>query len=253
MGDLIDFNEAKGVLQMDEAELQNLVTRGELRAFRSGGTMKFKRADVEGFKKERETEPTIIIPAEQTAASIDAPPTEALQIDLPDDCGIDESAATVVPGGDAGTEEIVFDDSDLEILPVDDESASAVTSEITVQEAAVGAPSRMVEETVEIEEDDIEVEEDYDESPSGRRSASSRMSSVPSRRISAAYEAAPGSPAMTAVLIVTAATMIFLGSVFGVILWKGYGTDGGDGTYVKYVPNYLSGLYDAVKEIGTGK
>ena len=247
MGDLIDFNEAKQVLQMEESELQNLVTKGELRAFRSGGTMKFKRSDVEGFKKERETEPTIIIPAEQQAvgAPIDAPPTEALQIDIPDDLGIDESAATVVPEGtDTGTEEIVFDDSDLEILPVDDEAASAVTSEITVQEVAVGAAAPMAQETIEVEED-VEVEEEE------RESRRERMSSVASRRVSAAYEAAPGNPIFSAILILSAATMIFLGSVFGVILWKGYGKPNEqDGTYVMYVPNYLQGVYDSLKDMG---
>ena len=249
MGDLIDFNEARGILQMEESELQNLVTKGELRAFRSGGTMKFKRSDVEGFKKERETEPTIIIPAEQQGgmAPVDAPPTEALQIDVPDDLGIDESAATVVPeSADTGTEEIVFDDSDLEILPVDDDSASAVTSEITVQEVAVGAPAPAMEREIEVE-DDIEVEEDR---PS-RRSASQRVSAVPSRRVSAAYEAAPGSPLFSAVLVLTAAAMVFLGSVFGVVLWKGYGSvNKTDGTYVKYVPNYLEGITESLVDLG---
>jgi len=249
MGDLIEFSEAKQFLQMEDAELQGLVTKGELRAFRSGGTMKFKRADVENFKRERETEPTIIIPAEQQAASvpapIEAPPTEALQIGLPDDFGIDESAATVVPEStDTGTEEIVFDDSDLEILPVDDEAASAVTSEITVQEVAVGAA---VEETVSVADDDIEVEDDLDEAP--RRRGSERMSSVPSRRVSAAYEAAPGSPIFSALLILSAAALIFIGSVFGVMLWKGYGADK-EGEWVRYVPNYLEGTYESMKDVG---
>jgi len=248
MGDLIEFTEAKQFLQMEDAELQGLVTKGELRAFRSGGTMKFKRADVENFKRERETEPTIIIPAEDQAASVpaplDAPPTEALQIGLPDDLGIDESAATVVPeSADTGTEEIVFDDSDLEILPVDDDAAAAVTSEITVQEVAVGAP---IEETISVEEDDIEIDDDE---PAPRRGRSDRMSSVPSRRVSAAYEAAPGSPVFSALLILSAAALIFIGSVFGVMLWKGYGDDK-EGAWVRYTPNYLEGTYDSLKTFG---
>ena len=58
---------------------------------------------------------------------------------------------------------------------------------------------------------------------------------------------------MTALLMVTAIVMIFLGSVFGVILWKEYGKHNDDGTYVKYVPNYLSSFYDGVRDIGEPK
>jgi len=89
-GRMLDFTQALSELQMSEAELQNLTAKGELRAFRSGGTMKFRKADIDYLKNERATEPTIQIPAEGS-----------------------------------GREEIVFEDSDLEILPLDGDANAA--------------------------------------------------------------------------------------------------------------------------------
>ena len=120
--DLIDFADALDRLQMTEAELTNLVARGDLRVIRSGGKPKFRPDDIDALKSERETEPTIIIPAGGAAPA----PSESgpITIDLAHDLGVDESAATVVPEGvDTGTEEIVFDESDLEVLPLDEDSA----------------------------------------------------------------------------------------------------------------------------------
>src|SRR5438045_6563008 len=48
-------------LQVDEEELKKLVCQGELRGFRDGTSMKFKKEDVLNLKKGRETEPTIIL------------------------------------------------------------------------------------------------------------------------------------------------------------------------------------------------
>src|SRR5436309_10919474 len=62
-GELLDAREAMSLLGINENELQTLVARGDLRAFRSAGTMKFRRDDVVSLKSEKGTEPTIIIPA----------------------------------------------------------------------------------------------------------------------------------------------------------------------------------------------
>src|SRR5947208_10307231 len=62
-GELLDAREAMGMLGINEGELQTLVARGDLRAFRSAGTMKFRRDDVVTLKSDKGTEPTIIIPA----------------------------------------------------------------------------------------------------------------------------------------------------------------------------------------------
>src|SRR5262249_27113447 len=62
-GELLDAREAMTILGINENELQTLVARGDLRAFRSAGTMKFRRDDVSTLKTEKGTEPTIILPA----------------------------------------------------------------------------------------------------------------------------------------------------------------------------------------------
>src|SRR5437868_3405490 len=61
-GELLDAREAMSVLGINESELQTMVARGDLRAFRSAGTMKFRRDDVVGIKTEKKTEPTIVMP-----------------------------------------------------------------------------------------------------------------------------------------------------------------------------------------------
>src|ERR1043165_8405098 len=62
-GELLDAREAMSILGINETDLQTLVARGDLRAFRSAGTMKFRRDDVVTLKSDKGTEPTIIIPA----------------------------------------------------------------------------------------------------------------------------------------------------------------------------------------------
>ena len=228
MADMLDFTQALAELQMSEAELQDLIAKGELRAFRSGGTMKFKKGDVDALKSERATEPTIIIPAAGSGA--------ALNMDVPQDLGVDESAATVVPdispggsaptvdlgGGQSGTEEIVFEDSDLQILPLDGDASAA---EVTV---AAEEPLSMPMDDIEID-DDEELEDDRPRRSSRR---TSERGSFSSRRQQAAFAKEPGNPAVTGMLVVTALLFVFVASVFTVMLWKGYYNTKKKATYV---------------------
>src|SRR5438132_5622567 len=55
------FEDVLAELQIDEEELKKLVSQGELRGFRDGLSMKFKKDDVLNLKQGRETEPTIIL------------------------------------------------------------------------------------------------------------------------------------------------------------------------------------------------
>jgi hypothetical protein len=235
---MLEFAQVLTELQMGEQDLQNLIARGELRAFRAGGTMKFRRADVDMLKKERATEPTIIIPA---AGS------QQMNVDVPQDLGVDESAATVVPeatpggaaptvnlGGQSGTEEIVFEDSDLEILPLETD-ASAATAEVTVA----------AEEPVIVDTDPTVV----DEQPAAAPTSSRREQAAPmvSRRTMAAYAKEPGDPVWTIGLVLTSLVFVFVGSIFAVMLWKGYYNDD---MKAKYVPAYLQGMQDSAKTWG---
>ncbi|HOX05249.1 MAG TPA: helix-turn-helix domain-containing protein [Planctomycetota bacterium] len=245
--EMIGFEEAMRRLQLSEEELQNLVTSGTLRAFRAGGEMKFKVADLDGLKKERETEPTIIIPA------AGGPAGGEIKVEMPDDLVVDESAQTVVGGGEAatptvaipeqGTEELVFDDKELEVLPLEEEAAGT---------QAAGEAATVVEEAsapgeITVAEDGA-VEAAPKKSASGRRPLSSRAASI-SRRRSAAFEVRKGSPIMTIVLGLTAAGCIFTLSVFGVIVAKGYraGTAPAD---QMYVPGYLESAYQKMSGWG---
>lgn len=226
-GDMLDFSQVQAELQISEAELQNLIARGDLRAFRAGGTMKFRREDVDSLKRERATEPTIIIPAGGA--------TPAPNVEVPD-LGVDDSAATVVPeagpGGaptvqmpsgtpDSGTEEIVFEDSDLELMPIEDDAA--VTAEVPAQEAPAGTRR------------------------SSRRAGAAEAAApaMPSRRVQAAYAVEPGNPLIVGGLVATTLIFVFLAFVFAVMLWKGYYSEEARSSYV---PGFLQGIVESLKD-----
>jgi hypothetical protein len=252
--EMIGFEEAMRRLQLSEEELQNLVTGGTLRAFRSGGEMKFKVGDLDGLKKERETEPTIIIPA-----APGGPGGREIKVEMPEDVVVDESAQTVVGSGEAGTptvaipeqgtEELVFDDKELEVLPLEEEAAGT---------QAAGEAATVVEETgaaggeiTVAEEGSVEGAPRKDSS-GRRRVLSSRVGPSASRRRSAAFEVRKGSPVMTVVLGVTAAACLFTLSIFGVIVAKGY-RSGKEPIDSMYVPGYLDKLYQKVNDWGEKK
>lgn len=54
--DFISFERALRDLKMQSEELKKLVSEGEIRAFRDGQSMKFKREDVEGLARDRGSE-----------------------------------------------------------------------------------------------------------------------------------------------------------------------------------------------------
>ncbi len=240
-GEMLEFAGVLAELQMSEQDLQNLIARGELRAFRAGGTMKFRRADVDMLKKERATEPTIIIPAVGS---------QEMNVDVPQDLGVDESAATVVPeatpggaaptvnlgGAQSGTEEIVFEDSDLEILPLETD-ASAATAEVTVA----------AEDPVVIDSEPTVVE---DQSGTDRTSRRGAAGPVVSRRTTAAYAKEPGDPVWTIGLVLTSCVFVFLGSIFAVMLWKDYYDED---MKARYVPAYLKDMQESAKTWGDPK
>jgi hypothetical protein len=250
--EMVSFESAMQELQFTEEELQKLVASGALRAFRSGGEMKFRGSDLEAVKKERETEPTIIIPSAGIGDALDS--GDDLQIDMPDDLGIDESAQTVVGAGsdmtaatvsipEQGTEELVFDDQDLEVLPLEEDAASTQAAEAATIVESAG-------EITVADGSGVAVLED--ESPSSsRRQLSSRIGSMSSRRKSAAYEVRGGNPAWTAMLVLSAAVALFALSILGTTLLKGYSAGTGpDGQEEIYIPGFLQGVTDKCKDIG---
>ena len=62
--EMIGVQEACAILQVSPAELEAMVTRGELAAVMgSAGEMTFNRESILQLKRSRESEPTIIIPS----------------------------------------------------------------------------------------------------------------------------------------------------------------------------------------------
>lgn len=218
-GELIDAREAMDLLGIGENDLQTYVARGDLRAFRSAGTMKFRRDDVLSLKTEKGTEPTIIIPAAGgrkpgqsgilSAVSAGpagsgigpaAPSRQASGITQP--ARKASGIAPPVKPADA-TGEIVFDD--IELLPTDDGMqtqagtvvasaiqepvGAAATGEMTVVEGAAATGEMTV---VEGAADEAQVQTGPAE-PVGR-SGSARRQAAPQQvgsRVGSGVMAAP--------------------------------------------------------------
>ena len=134
-GELLDAREAMSILGINENELQTLVARGDLRAFRSAGTMKFRRDDVSSLKSEKGTEPTIIIPAsgaKKTGGSGILPTVGGAPPKRPSGIGQAVPQQPVMAasqhstGDDTG--QIVLED--IELMPTDD---AAGTQQVTIQ------------------------------------------------------------------------------------------------------------------------
>jgi hypothetical protein len=102
-------------LQIEEEELKRLVSEGEIRAFRDEDKMKFKRSDIEGLKKGRMTEPTIILPSGESDESsedsevllVEEDTSETL-LDIDD---VAESSSTSVPTVDFSSSEQESEDA----------------------------------------------------------------------------------------------------------------------------------------------
>jgi hypothetical protein len=123
------------MLGISEGELQTLVARGDLRAFRSAGTMKFRRDDVVSVKTDKGTEPTIIIPAGSTrkGASGILPTVQPGQAPARPPSRIQPAIPQPVAAGpDTATSDIVLDD--IELMPTDDQH---ITQQVTVAQPAI--------------------------------------------------------------------------------------------------------------------
>jgi excisionase family DNA binding protein len=136
-GEFYTFDEVLKNLHIDEQKLKRLVSEGEIRAFREGDEMKFKKSDIEGL---------------DVGATEDG---ETRAIDL--------SAG----GGDASetlTDDLIFDEGDELDLTADD--AGMATAEISSQDTFVdegGEPVGMSTEPLDFSEEGFEEEEEEEE------------------------------------------------------------------------------------------
>lgn len=90
--EFLSYDQALADLQLSDDELNDLVASGELRGFRDGDEIRFKRDDVHTLKKSRETEPTIIL--SETEADSLSSPLEEQPIDL-DSFSADETVLNI--------------------------------------------------------------------------------------------------------------------------------------------------------------
>jgi excisionase family DNA binding protein len=145
MMDFVDFEEARKRLGKTDAELQDLIKKGELRAFRDGGTWKFRKEDIEA--KAGGAAPAAKAPAEagkeggDTLMSIDADILFAEEEEVPADSAAETWIAAdtegVFPPGPpraGGVEEAMAapeaEPAPLALSPETDESSlGAVLSE----------------------------------------------------------------------------------------------------------------------------
>jgi hypothetical protein len=65
--------------------------------------------------------------------------------------------------------------------------------------------------------------------------------------VQAAFAREPGSPAFTGMLVATCLFFVFVGSIFAVMLWKGYYNDAKRSAFV---PEYLQGMQESAKDWG---
>lgn len=156
-GDFYSFETVLKELQIEEEDLKRLVSEGEIRAFRDEEKMKFKKTDIEGLKKGRMTEPTIILPSkdpDESSVDSDVLLVETsetmLDIDNMENFDAIDSASTSVPSVD-------FSSSEFE---VSSEASGSITEELTFEE---DSGSYVLESSNEVSIDSSElsaVEED---------------------------------------------------------------------------------------------
>ena len=158
-GELLDAREAMSLLGINETDLQTMVARGDLRAFRSAGTMKFRRDDVMNIKTEKKTDPTIpVIPPEKPKAKPGSGilPTVATRTARASSKNLPtvrptiptKPAAAKAATADSGTssDQIILEEFELAPSEVDPVTS---TQQITAQQTAVPGGVTVVDNAVE--------------------------------------------------------------------------------------------------------
>jgi excisionase family DNA binding protein len=126
------FQEVLEELQIDEEELKRLVSNAELRGFRAGSSMKFKKEDVMALKQGRETEPTIILTDSDQEMGIAESSDELILEDSTSDTVI--NIGDIMGGARSGSQqEIIFDTTEeYTVSPHDDSDPEAAIPTVEV-------------------------------------------------------------------------------------------------------------------------
>lgn len=124
--DFMSYEDALSELALGKNELNEIVAKGEIRAFHQGDEIRFKKDDIVALKKSRETEPTIVL-SETRAESrhtrgaekpidLDTLSTEETVLNIEGLLEDDNEGTTPIPGTTAAVgEDTVLDTEGLEL------------------------------------------------------------------------------------------------------------------------------------------
>jgi hypothetical protein len=138
------FQEVLEELQIDEEELKRLVSNAELRGFRAGSSMKFKRDDVMALKQGRETEPTIILTDSDQEMGIAESSDELILEDSTSDTVI--NIGDIMGGARSGSQqEIIFDTTEEYTVSPHGEDSDPEAAIPTVEVPSISEDMGLVE------------------------------------------------------------------------------------------------------------
>lgn len=190
-GEFYSFDEVLGRLKIDEQKLKRLVSEGEIRAFRQGDEMKFKKSDIDSLNLGVSSE------------------GETREVDL--SAGRGDASDTL-------TDDLIFDEGDELDLAADD--AGLATAEITSQDTFVdegGEPVGMSTEPLDVSAAGLDEEfadaDTTEESAPVKVRGKTTKPGVRSGRASSRYETKPvgGDIVWSAVMILTILVLFFAG------------------------------------------
>jgi hypothetical protein len=228
------FQDVLEELQIDEDELKRLVSNAELRGFRAGSSMKFKRDDVMNLKQGRETEPTIILTDSDQEMGIAESSDELILEDSTSDTVI--HIGDIMGGARSGSQqEIIFDtteeytvsphDSDISdpesVIPTVEvpsisEDMGLIETDSDAALVEVGSDESMETEAFELMDESGETETDgmAVAEKGGSRRGSRRQMSQSARMRALDMQKKQGHPVMTAMLL---GMVVMLSVQFGVL------------------------------------
>ena len=177
-GEFFTFDEVINKLDIDETKLKRLVSEGEIRAFREGDEMKFRRSDVENLD-------VVGAHSEEETGVIDL------------SAGADSSETL--------TDDLIFDEGDDLDLSAD---AGMATAEISSQDTLVDEEIGMSTEPLGVDAGDMTevIEPDDDGAAMPQRTRSARPDRQP-------VEAASGSDIVWALVMTVTSVFMVLGVI----------------------------------------
>lgn len=189
-GEFYSFDEVLGRLKIDEQKLKRLVSEGEIRAFRQGDEMKFKKSDIDSLNLGVSSE------------------GETREVDL--SAGRGDASDTL-------TDDLIFDEGDELDLAADD--AGLATAEITSQDTFVdegGEPVGMSTEPLDVsaaglDDDFADADTTEESAPIRTRGKTTRPVGRPGRVQRHEAPVGGGDIVWSAVMILTILVLFFAG------------------------------------------